>query len=48
MGPGKSREAGLVALGNLGGADLLAGRVTLVAYTASHPRGWGRSVLNPG
>jgi Asp-tRNA(Asn)/Glu-tRNA(Gln) amidotransferase A subunit family amidase len=48
MGPGKSREAGLVALGNLGGEDLLAGRVTLVAYTASHPRGWGRSVLNPG
>jgi Asp-tRNA(Asn)/Glu-tRNA(Gln) amidotransferase A subunit family amidase len=48
MGPGQLREVGLVALGNRGEEDLAAGRVTLVAYTASHPQGQARAAISNG
>ncbi|MGD8362297.1 MAG: amidase family protein [Gemmatimonadota bacterium] len=48
MGPGQSREAGVVALGNSGAEELVAGGLSLALYTASHPRGlWTAFRLPP-
>ena len=45
VGPGLSRETGVVGLGNQGAEDLVAGRLSLVLYTASQPRGLVRATL---
>jgi len=48
LGPGGSREAGVVALGNRGAEELVAGELSLAFYTASHPRGlWTALRLPP-
>ena len=45
MGPGQSREAGVIALGSRGTEDLVEGRLTLVLYAAPYPRGTFREPL---
>jgi amidase len=47
MGPGQSRGAGVLHLGNRGAEDLASGRLFLALYSASHPRGLLRSALRP-
>ncbi|MGW8267410.1 MAG: hypothetical protein ACWGSQ_13670, partial [Longimicrobiales bacterium] len=45
MGPGQSREAGVIPLGNRGAEDLVAGRLSLALFTAAHPMGLPRVAL---
>ena len=45
MGPGQLREVSVLALGNRGAEDLMAGRLSLALYTASHPLGHPRKAL---
>ena len=45
MGPGKVRETGVISLGSRGAEELMAGRLSLVVFTASHPMGLPRTTL---
>jgi Asp-tRNA(Asn)/Glu-tRNA(Gln) amidotransferase A subunit family amidase len=45
LGPGQSRGTGILALGNRGVEDFLAGRLSLGLYTAREPLGRTRAVL---
>jgi amidase len=47
LGPGESRETGVLALGNRGAEALVAGGLSLVLYTASHPRGLWTALRMP-